>query len=106
MNEAMNEDLSHLETWLISNKLSLNVAKSKAMLVCTKAKRTMLERSNESLQVKICEMELEVVNNIKYLGIQIDNSLDWKEQVLAVSSKVSRGLGLLKHAKIIYLSQR
>ena len=36
----------------------------------------------------------------KYFGVQLDNSLDWKDQVRSVSSKVSRGLGLLKHAKI------
>ena len=43
--------------------------------------------------------ELEVVNKIKYLRVQVDNSLGWKSQVQAVSLKVSRGLGLLKHAK-------
>ena len=35
----------------------------------------------------------------KYLGLQIDNSLDWKEHVKTVSSKVSRAIGFLKHAK-------
>ena len=28
LNEALNEDLSRLDAWLISNKLSLNVAKT------------------------------------------------------------------------------
>ena len=55
--------------------------------------------SNQNLQIKIHGTELEVVNKIKYLGVQVDNSLDWKSQVQAVSLKVSRGLGLLKHAK-------
>ena len=35
----------------------------------------------------------------KYLGVQIDCSLDWKEQIKAVSTKVSRAIGFLKHAK-------
>ena len=39
------------------------------------------------------------MSKIKYLGVQLDNSLDWKGQLGTVSSKVSRGLGLLKHAK-------
>ena len=69
------------------------------MLVCTKAKRNMLVRSSQSLQIKIRETELEVMNNTKYLGVQIGKSLDWKDQVRAVSSKASTGLGLLKHAK-------
>ena len=55
--------------------------------------------SNQNLQIKIYGAELEVVNKIKCLGVQVDNSLDWKSPVLAVSLKVSRGLGLLKHAK-------
>ena len=37
LNEALNEDLSRLNAWLISNKLSLNVAKTQSMLVSTKA---------------------------------------------------------------------
>ena len=103
LNEAINEDLSHLDTWLISNKLSLNVAKTQSMLVSTKAKKNALDRSNQNIQVKIHGTELEVASKIKYLGVQLDNNLDWKDQVQvqvqAVSSKVSRGLGLLKHAK-------
>ena len=31
--------------------------------------------------------------------MQIDCSLDWKEQIKAVSSKVSRAVGFLKHTK-------
>ena len=31
--------------------------------------------------------------------IQVDDSLDWKDQIKAISSKVSKALGLLKHAK-------
>ena len=77
LNEAINEDLSHLDTWLISNKLSLNVCKTQSMLVSTKAERNTLDRSNQNLQVQIHRTELEVVSNIKYLGVQLDNSLDW-----------------------------
>ena len=33
------------------------------------------------------------------MGVQIDNSLDWKEHIKSVSSKISRAIGFLKHAK-------
>ena len=99
VNEALNEDLSRLDAWLVSNKLSLNVAKTKSMLVSTKAKRKTLNKSNQNLQVNINGTELEVVSKMKLLGVLLDNSLDWKEQVQAVSLKVSRGFGILKHAK-------
>ena len=99
LNEALNEDLTRLDTWLISNKLSPNVAKTQSMLVSTKAKRNVLNMSNKNLQIKIHGTELEVLNKLKYLEVQVDNSLNWKCQVQAASLKVSRGLGLLKHAK-------
>ena len=82
LNEALNEDLEHLDTWLTSNKLSLNVAKTQSMLVSNKAKRNVLNMSNQNLQIKIHGTELEVVNKIKYLGVQVNNNLDWKSQVL------------------------
>ena len=92
LNEALNEDLSHLDTWFTSNKLSLNVAKTQSMLVSTKAKRNALNMSNQNLPMKIHGTELEVVNKIKCLGVQVDNSLDWKSQVQAVYLKVPESL--------------
>ena len=62
LHEALYEDLSHLDAWLISNKLSLNVAKTQSMLVSTEAKRKALIESNQNLQVNSNGMELEVVN--------------------------------------------
>ena len=53
LNEALNEDLLYLDAWLISNKLSLNVAKTQSMLVSTKAKRKTLDMSNQDLHVNI-----------------------------------------------------
>ena len=48
LNESLNVDLSHFDTWLISNKLSFNVAKTHSMLVSTKAKRNAIDRSNQN----------------------------------------------------------
>ena len=69
VNEVLNEELSRLDAWLISNNMSLNVAKTQSMLVSTKAKRKALDKSNQNLQVKINGTELEVVSKIKYLGV-------------------------------------
>ena len=99
LNEAINSDLRKLDSWLQGNKLSLNVAKTHSMLISTKQKHRILRSQNEDLKLKIRDNELEVVNKTKYLGLQIDCSLDWKEQIKAVSAKVSRAVGFLKHAK-------
>ena len=41
----------------------------------------------------------QVVQKMKYPGVQIDCNLDWKERIKAVSSNISRAVGILKHAK-------
>ena len=69
------------------------------MLISTKPKQKTLENQGKSLKLKIRNNDLEAVQKSKYLGVQIDNTLDWKEHIQTVSSKVSRGVGVLKHAK-------
>ena len=99
LNEAINSDLSKLETWLQGNKLSLNVAKTHSMLISTKQKHKSLKSRSEALDLKIRDNEVKVVQKTKYLGVQIDCCLNWKEQIKAVSTKVSRAIGFLRHAK-------
>ena len=64
--EGLNEDLSCLDAWLTSNKLSLIVAKNQSMLASTKAKRKVIDTSNQNLQVKINGTELVDFSKIKY----------------------------------------
>ena len=99
LNEAINNDLKQLDTWLQGNKLSLNVAKTNSMLVSTKQKHNILKSRNEDLDLNIRNNELEIIQKTKYFGVQIDNSLNWKEHIKTVSTKVSRAIGFLKHAK-------
>ena len=99
LNKAINSDLKKLDTWLQGNKLSLNVEKTHSMLISTKQKQNSIKSQNKDLDLKIRDNDLEVVKKTKYLGVQIDSSLNWKEQIKAVSSKVSRAVGFLRHAK-------
>ena len=87
LNEAINSDLKQLTTWLQGNNLSLNVAKTHSMLISTKQKHSILKGQNDVLDLHIHNNKLDVVQKTKYLGVQIDSSLDWKEQIKAVSTK-------------------
>ena len=95
LNEAINNDLKQLDIWLQGNKLFLNVANTNSMLVSTKQKHNILKSRNEDLDLKIRDNELEIIQKTKYLGVQIDNSLNWKEHIKTVSTKVSRAIGFL-----------
>ena len=101
LNETINVDLEHLDSWLKGNKLSVNVAKTQSMLIATKPKHRTLNNAAGKLNLEISGRELDVVKKTKYLGVRDDNSLYWKEHIKAVSSKVSRAIGFLKHARNI-----
>ena len=99
LNEAMNSDLFLVEKWLRGNKLSLNVKKTHSMLISSKQKHKILNNQNEFLELRIQGAELKVMQSTKYLGVQVDNTLDWRERTKTISSKVSRPIGFLKHAR-------
>ena len=74
LESAINEDLELLDNWLKGNKLSLNVAKTKSMLICTKSRRGILNSNDDKLNLLIRDRELESVDVIKYLGVHVDYS--------------------------------
>ena len=76
--EAINKDLKKLDSWLQDNKLSLNVAKTHSILLPTKQKLRELENQQKFLDLNILGNELQIFQDTKYLGVQIDSSLDWK----------------------------
>ena len=59
--EAMNNELTTVVEWLKDNRLSLNVAKTKAMVISTKQKERSLARNDEELSLK---MQEEPINNV------------------------------------------
>ena len=78
LNEAMNDALMSLESWLKGNKISLNVkcCKTHTMIICSKSKQRALLNSNRKLDIKVKDENLIVTESIKYLGVQIDQSLE------------------------------
>ena len=69
------------------------------MFISTKPKPKALKSKTKSLRLKIHVDKLEAVQKTKYLGLQIHNSLDLKEHIKVASSKVSKAVGFLRHAK-------
>ena len=57
------DELRRLDRWLQGNKLSLNVAKPRSMLITTKHKKKYLTTSNQALQPSIREKHIKVMCN-------------------------------------------
>ena len=81
--------------WLHTNFLILNQDKTKIMLVGTHQKLA----EAENLVIDINNTLLEVVNNFKYLGVSLDHTLSWKDQVEYIDNKISSRLGMLCRAR-------
>ena len=90
----LNAELQLLCIWLKSNKLSLNVEKTFYM-VFHRAKI----KYKEPLDLNMNQYVLERTNSIKYLGVIIDNKLNWIEHIAYVKSKISKGIGIMYKAR-------
>ena len=69
------------------------------MVISTKRTLAILKNQAEQLNLHIRHNDLDVVQCTKYLGVHINNTLDWKNHIQEVSKKISRSLGLIRYAK-------
>ena len=82
----LNDQLCNIDEWLCGNKLFLKTGKSNFVV------STHLERDlHFVLIIKIYgKVIMEKSSNIKYLGVLIDDSLNWKDDIHELSKKISR----------------
>ncbi len=83
--------LEHSSDWLIDNKLSLHLGKTECMLFGPK--RKIKQISNFS--VKCYDHEINATNVVKYLGVYIDNNLNFEKLVSNIVTKVNGRLKFL-----------
>ena len=96
MNDTFNKDLESLEHWLRGNKISLNVVKTVSMNIFPRQRH---QRILGELDLKIRDTSIQNVKETKYLGLQIDRHLTWKNYVDTISRKVSRAIGVFEAGK-------
>ena len=91
LNMTLNKDLDSLRKWLQGNKLSLNILKTLAMVIGSHPNfKKISTKLVETPSFTIRGSDIEMVGNVKYLGVQIDRHLPWDEHIHFVRSKVSR----------------
>ena len=71
LNEAINVDLERIDSRWKGIKLSLNVAKTRSMLIASKPKHRKFNNAGEKLNLEICGRELDVIKKTKYPGVQL-----------------------------------
>ena len=79
------------------NKLSLNASNSEYMVI---GHRRQLNKIGNDLPDLVLNNEvIKRVDKTKYLGINIDESLNWKERYKAVKNKLKGGMNSLRKLK-------
>ena len=90
-------DLSKLSLWHSTNRLTLNVSKSKYVLIGSPKK---ISTCND-VTVVIDNALLECTDTFKYLGVTINKTMTWGDHVEATSTKINQRLGLLKRISYV-----
>ena len=96
LERELNEEMSKIYGWLLSNKLTLNTTKSKFMIFFKHPK--VIPKHN----LKIARDAIEQVAEFNFLEINIDQYITWKPHVTKTAVKISRVIGVLNKMKHIF----
>lgn len=92
----VNHDLEILCDWFKANKLSLNIAKTNYMLFTNTPSS---QHNPQQNFIKIGNDTITRQQQVKFLGITIDDKLDWHGQIHACKNKISKTLYCLRSLK-------
>ena len=92
--DVINRELEKVYDWLIVNKLSLNIKKTKCMIFHTPNTKFIF-----SPTLMINNTQIERVTNFNFLGLTINENLSWKPHVDRIANKISKTGGIINRLK-------
>ena len=95
LNETMNIELPKILTWFRCNKLSLNLSKTNFIHF----RNTSASENNLHFHIVIDGITIEKKESTKFLGITIDQCLNFNAHIDKVVTSASRGVGVLYRLK-------
>ncbi|XP_018367421.1 PREDICTED: uncharacterized protein LOC108763954 [Trachymyrmex cornetzi] len=96
--ERARADIAVMEWWVLSNRLSLNVGKTKAILLGCARYTNALSLANIDLELH--GESIELTDSIRNLGLKISGTLSWSDHVQSIANRVNGVLWGLKRNKI------
>ena len=88
---AVQSDIDLIFSWLSSRFLSINLNKTKYMIVSRKSASFSLSLT----PLYVDHSRLELVNSVKYLGVIISSNLSWSAHIRSVCSKSRQLIGVI-----------
>ena len=90
LEKTMNKELKQLTLWLNVNRLALNIGKTNFVIFRGKKKP-----NTHNVTLLMNKRAIEQKCYVKYLGVLIDEHLNWKEHISNVTKKTSRAVGIV-----------
>ena len=93
--ENANKDTSNLYKWFSLNRLSLNIDKTNYIIFQSKNANI----TETGIKISINNKPIKQVNETKFLGVFIDNKLDWKTHIANKSNQIVKVVSILARLK-------
>ena len=87
LENTVNLELRNLQRWLITNRLSINIAKTEFMVIGSNQRIHAL--SKNQIDIEIDGKSIKKVEEAKSLGLFIDEHLSWTKHIEEISKKIS-----------------
>ena len=91
----IHSDMPQIVSWLLANRLTLNVKKSCYQLYSTRIS------NQDNIDIDINGSKLNRTSSVKYLGLWIDENLKWSTHINALRTVLSRHIGIIGRARSI-----
>ena len=86
--QTLNSELKLIDEWLTTNKLKVNYSKSKFIVFSYR-------KSISISPLQFGSNTISQTDSIKFLGITLDNKLNFREHIGSICCKISKSVGLL-----------
>ena len=94
--KEINDEIPNIISWLHANKLSLNLEKTNFILFSPKN----APKLNTDLLIN--HTKITEVNQTKFLGVIIDNNLNWSAHIRYIQNKIAKGIGIITKARKVF----
>jgi hypothetical protein len=93
----INFELDKISDWFKANQLSLNISKTNFIIFCNSKKKY----DCTNLHIRLSNEDIQQVHHAKFLGVYVDERLNWDKHVQEITSKLSKNIGILTKLKFL-----
>ena len=94
---SFNKEIEYISIWFKSNKLSLNLTKTNYVIFRSRNRRVPIILE----QLQIDGLNISRLQNVKFLGVTMNEFLNWNIHISDICKSLARNVGLLSKLKYV-----